>query len=285
MSSRIRRHSPSRGSCPPTASTGSGCRHGVRRRSPRTAANRCGRWDSTSEQSAPRSGARRLRGDIAKRVAEAGHPIRVPASAFVLRWADGVVEITAPEATATVVIVKEWNPTFQGEPLTIIAAADGSALGNPGPAGWAWYIDDGCWHAGGWKNATNNRGELMAVLDLLRSTADSGEDLKVFCDSQYVINALTKWMPGWKRRGWKKADGKDVLNKDLLELLDVALRGREVEFEWVKGHSNHAMNEAADERARAAATAFQKGTSVPEGPGYVPAGAAESVTELTGASA
>src|SRR5699024_8210731 len=140
-------------------------------------------------------------------------------------------------------------------------------------------------HAGGWKNATNNRGELMAVLDLLRSTADSGEDLKVFCDSQYVINALTKWMPGWKRRGWKKADGKDVLNKDLLELLDVALRGREVEFEWVKGHSYHAMNEAADERARAAATAFQKGTSVPEGPGYVPAGAAESVTELTGASA
>ncbi len=172
--------------------------------------------------------------------------------------------------------VKEWNPTFQGEPLTIIAAADGSALGNPGPAGWAWYIDEGCWHAGGWKNATNNRGELMAVLDLLRSTADSGEDLKVFCDSQYVINALTKWMPGWKRKGWKKADGKEVLNRDLLELLDSALTGREVEFEWVKGHSNHAMNEAADERARAAATAYQKGTEVPEGPGYVPAGAPTS---------
>lgn len=162
--------------------------------------------------------------------------------------------------------------------MTIIAAADGSALGNPGPAGWAWYVDDGCWHAGGWKNATNNRGELMAVLDLLNSTADAGEDLKVFCDSKYVINALTKWMPGWKRKGWKKADGKDVLNKDLLELLDVALRGREVEFEWVKGHSNHVMNEAADDRARAAATAYQKNTEVPEGPGYVPAGTSESVT-------
>ena len=156
--------------------------------------------------------------------------------------------------------------------MTIIAAADGSALGNPGPAGWAWYIDDGCWRAGGWKNATNNRGELMAVLDLLDSTADADEDLKIFCDSQYVINALTKWMPGWKRKGWKKADGKEVLNRDLLELLDSALKGREVEFEWVKGHNNHAMNEAADDRARAAATAYQKGTKVPEGPGYVPAG-------------
>lgn len=161
--------------------------------------------------------------------------------------------------------------------MTIIAAADGSALGNPGPAGWAWYIDDESWRAGGWKNATNNRGELMAVLDLLDATADTGEDLKVFCDSQYVINALTKWMPGWKRKGWKKADGREVLNRDLLESLDAALTGREVVFEWVKGHSNHAMNEAADDRARAAATAFQKGTPVPEGPGYVPAGTPVSV--------
>lgn len=156
--------------------------------------------------------------------------------------------------------------------MTIIAAADGSALGNPGPAGWAWYIDDTSWHAGGWKNATNNRGELMAVLDLLQSTADSDDELKIYCDSQYVINALTKWMPGWKRKGWKKADGKEVLNKDLLASLDEELSGRTVEFEWVKGHNHHELNEAADVRARAAATAFQKGTPVPEGPGYVPAG-------------
>jgi ribonuclease HI len=163
--------------------------------------------------------------------------------------------------------------------LTIIAAADGSALGNPGPAGWAWYIDDTSWHAGGWKNATNNRGELMAVLDLLWSTADSDEGLKIYCDSQYVINALTKWMPGWKRKGWKKADGKEVLNKDLLASLDEALSGRTVEFEWVKGHNNHELNEAADDRARAAATAFQKGTAVPEGPGFVPAGTSAAPAE------
>ena len=163
--------------------------------------------------------------------------------------------------------------------MTIIAAADGSALGNPGPAGWAWYIDDTSWHAGGWKNATNNRGELMAVLDLLWSTADSDEGLKIYCDSQYVINALTKWMPGWKRKGWKKADGKEVLNKDLLASLDEALSGRTVEFEWVKGHNNHELNEAADDRARAAATAFQKGTAVPEGPGFVPAWTSAAAAE------
>ena len=82
----------------------------------------------------------------------------------------------------------------------IIAAADGSSLSNPGPAGWAWFIDGDRWAAGGWKHGTNNMGELMAVLDLLDATADAGDDLLVYCDSQYVINALTKWLPTWKRR-------------------------------------------------------------------------------------
>mgnify|MGYP000927065015 CR=1 FL=1 len=139
--------------------------------------------------------------------------------------------------------------------MTIIAAADGSALGNPGPAGWAWYVDDGCWAAGGWPESTNNRGELTAVLELLRATAHTGEDLLVQADSQYVINSLTKWMKGWKRRGWRKADGKPVLNDDLMKALDAALAGRAVRFEWVRGHVGHPLNEAADSRARAAATA------------------------------
>ena len=150
----------------------------------------------------------------------------------------------------------------------IIAAADGSSLSNPGPAGWAWYVSDDIWAAGGWPHGTNNMGELMAVLDLLQSTAHVDEPIRILCDSQYVINSLTKWMPGWKRRGWKKGDGKPVLNVDLMKELDAALQDREVEFEWVKGHSGHAMNDAADVRARAAATAFQQGTAVDEGPGF-----------------
>lgn len=152
--------------------------------------------------------------------------------------------------------------------MTITAAADGSALGNPGPAGWAWYIDEDRWRAGGWPRATNNQGELMAVLDLLRETSDrADEPLVVLCDSQYVINSLTQWMPGWKRRGWRKADGKPVLNRDLLQLLDEALQGRRVSFEWVRGHAGHPLNEAADLRARAAATAFQRGADPDAGPG------------------
>ncbi|WP_211879474.1 ribonuclease HI family protein [Pseudarthrobacter albicanus] len=156
--------------------------------------------------------------------------------------------------------------------MTITAAADGSALGNPGPAGWAWYVNDDCWRAGGWPHGTNNQGELMAVLDLFRSTAHlPGEKLHILCDSQYVINSVTKWMPGWKRKGWRKSDGKPVMNVDLLKDIDQALAGRMYTFEWVRGHAGHDLNEAADERARAAATAYQQGVAVRQGPGFGPA--------------
>ncbi len=150
----------------------------------------------------------------------------------------------------------------------IIAAADGSALGNPGPAGWAWYVDDDCWASGGWARGTNNMGELMAVLDLLQQTAHVDDELHVYCDSTYVINTITKWMAGWKRKGWKKGDGKPVMNLELIQALDAAMQGRRVRFEWVKGHSGHVLNEAADKRANAAAAAYQAGRVADPGPGF-----------------
>jgi ribonuclease HI len=156
--------------------------------------------------------------------------------------------------------------------MTIIAAADGSALGNPGPAGWAWYVNDSCWAAGGWPHATNNQGELKAVLELFTATAHLDDDLLVLCDSQYVINSVTKWMPGWKKKGWRKGDGKPVMNLELLSEIDEALVGRRYKFEWVKGHANHPLNEAADARARAVAEAFQRRAPIPSGPGWVRAG-------------
>lgn len=162
----------------------------------------------------------------------------------------------------------------------IIAAADGSALGNPGPAGWAWYIDDDHWASGGWAHGTNNMGELKAVLDLFEATASRPEaKLRVYCDSQYVINSLTKWMPGWKKKGWKKSDGKPVLNRDLLEVLDQALTGRDYEFIWVKGHAGHELNEKADSLANGAARAYQEGREPAHGPGFGASGepAAEPV--------
>ena len=165
----------------------------------------------------------------------------------------------------------------------IIAAADGSSLSNPGPSGWAWYIDDQRWARGGWAHGTNNMGELMAVLDLLRQSAGTPEPLHILCDSQYVINSLTVWMPGWKRRGWKKADGKPVLNAELMRQLDAELRGREVSFEWVKGHAGHPLNEAADSLARGAAQAYATGTTPSPGPGLgTPAPTATPVLPETG---
>ncbi len=156
--------------------------------------------------------------------------------------------------------------------MTIRAAADGSALGNPGPAGWAWYVDDSCWAAGGWKHATNNQAELTAVLQFFRATAHLDDDLLILCDSQYVINCVTKWMPGWKKKGWRKADGKPVMNVELLQEIDAELPGRRYRFEWVKGHANHPLNEAADTRARAVSEAYQRGVTIPAGPGFVRSG-------------
>jgi len=172
--------------------------------------------------------------------------------------------------------------------MTITAAADGSALGNPGPAGWAWYVDDFSWSAGGWKHATNNQGELKAVLELFRATKHINDDLLVLCDSQYVINCITKWMRGWKAKGWRKADGKPVMNVDLLKEIDAELVGRRYRFEWVKGHANHPLNEAADVRARGASESYQRGVPVRNGPGYTaggPAAAVRAVSVVTDASA
>ncbi|RYZ26531.1 MAG: DUF4440 domain-containing protein, partial [Propionibacteriaceae bacterium] len=164
--------------------------------------------------------------------------------------------------------------------MTIVAAADGSALGNPGPAGWAWYVDDDRWASGGWPRGTNNMGELMAVLDLLRQTAHVDDDLLVYCDSTYVINVVTKWMAGWKRKGWRKGDGKPVMNVDLIQAIDVAIKGRRVQFEWVKGHAGHPLNEAADVRAVAASTAFQARRPHDPGPGWPGAAATAPVESV-----
>ena len=172
--------------------------------------------------------------------------------------------------------------------MTITAAADGSALGNPGPNGWAWYIDDANWAAGGSPHGTNNQGELQAVLELLRATAGTDESLLILCDSKYVIDSITKWMPGWKRRGWRKADGAPVLNRDLMESLDEAMRGRAVTFEWVKGHAGHDLNEAADQRANAAAKAYQQKIEPRRGPGFTmgaDAGAAVAASAPVAAAA
>ena len=152
--------------------------------------------------------------------------------------------------------------------MTITAAADGSSLGNPGPAGWAWYVDEDTWDAGGWPQGTNNIGELTAILRLLEATAETGEELHILADSQYAINVVSKWRLGWKKRGWTKADKKPIKNLELIQEIDRAMEGRRVTFEWVKGHAGHRMNERADDLARGCAEAYQAGRTPEPGPGF-----------------
>ena len=162
--------------------------------------------------------------------------------------------------------------------MTITAAADGSSLGNPGPAGWAWYVDEDTWDAGGWPQGTNNLGELTAILRLLQATAETGEELHILADSQYAINVVSKWRLGWKKRGWTKADKKPIKNLELIQEIDRAMEGRRVTFEWVKGHAGHRMNERADDLARACAEAYQAGRTPEPGPGFGGGGARVSTS-------
>ena len=163
--------------------------------------------------------------------------------------------------------------------MTITAAVDGSSLGNPGPAGWAWVVSEDCWDAGGWPSGTNNLGELNAVLELLKATAQAGladEELHILADSQYAINVISKWSPGWKKRGWVKADKKPIKNLELIQEIDRAMQGRIVTFEWVKGHAGHPLNERADDAARSCAEAYRDCRDIPTGPGFVSTESAES---------
>ena len=162
--------------------------------------------------------------------------------------------------------------------MTITAAADGSSLGNPGPAGWAWYVDEDTWDAGGWPKGTNNLGELTAILRLLQATAETGDELHILADSQYAINVVSKWRLGWKKRGWTKADKKPIKNLELIQEIDRAMEGRRVTFEWVKGHAGHRMNERADDLARACAEAYQAGRTPEPGPGFGGGGARVSTS-------
>ena len=163
--------------------------------------------------------------------------------------------------------------------MTITAAADGSSLGNPGPAGWAWYVDEDTWDAGGWPQGTNNLGELTAILRLLEATAETGEELHILADSQYAINVVSKWRLGWKKRGWTKADKKPIKNLELIQEIDRAMEGRRVTFEWVKGHAGHRMNERADDLARACAEAYQAGRTPEPGPGFGGCGSRDGATD------
>jgi ribonuclease HI len=138
---------------------------------------------------------------------------------------------------------------------------DGACSGNPGPGGWGAILTFGDHEKelkGGEPHTTNNRMELMAAIASL-------EALKRPCvvdlhtDSQYLRNGIMSWINNWKRNGWRTADKSPVKNVDLWKRLDEALGHHKVQWYWVKGHAGHAMNERADELARAGLVAARAG--------------------------
>lgn len=140
--------------------------------------------------------------------------------------------------------------------LTLVhIATDGACKGNPGPGGWGVVIRAGDKEkelSGGEKLTTNNRMELTAAIKAL-------EALKRPCrvvlstDSRYVMDGLTKWLPGWLRNGWKTAAKQPVKNADLWQELVAAAAPHRIRWEWVKGHAGHPENERADKLASDAA--------------------------------
>ncbi|WP_193198986.1 ribonuclease HI [Nostoc sp. MG11] len=132
---------------------------------------------------------------------------------------------------------------------------DGACTGNPGPGGWGVvvYFSDGSIHEMGdaSPHTTNNKMEMQAAIAALKFLETSGqtEPVTLYTDSEYLINCLNKWITGWKKKGWKKSDGKPVQNQDLLETLD-ELNSRLVKWQHVRGHSGNIGNERCDVIAR-----------------------------------
>lgn len=126
---------------------------------------------------------------------------------------------------------------------------DGACKGNPGKGGWGVllrYKGVEKQLYGGEAMTTNNRMELMAVIQGLSALTRPACDVHVFSDSRYVLSGITEWMPNWKKKGWKTAAKKPVVNEDLWRQLDALAQQHNIRWEWVKGHSGHVENELAD---------------------------------------
>lgn len=136
---------------------------------------------------------------------------------------------------------------------TIDLFTDGACRGNPGPGGWGVLMrwrDHEKELKGGERDTTNNRMEMMAAIKGLESVKRPAR-IRIYTDSTYVRDGITKWIHGWKKRGWKTADKKPVKNIDLWQRLEAALEPHQVDWHWVKGHDGHPENERADALARA----------------------------------
>ncbi len=145
----------------------------------------------------------------------------------------------------------------------VVAYTDGGCRGNPGPGGWGFMVynpnnGQALERCGGEKETTNNRMEIMAAIMALRSLKKDGTRVLLYSDSQYVIKAVSEWMPGWKARGWKRKEG-ELKNVDLLKELDALNARFKVTWQWVKGHAGNRGNEHVDALTNRAMDSVQAG--------------------------
>jgi ribonuclease HI len=138
--------------------------------------------------------------------------------------------------------------------LPIIVFTDGAAKGNPGPGGWGAIVvtpDRRVTELGGGSpHTTNNRMELSGAIAALQHVVNQPGRVTIYTDSTYLIQGITQWVWGWRRRGWKTAQGGDVLNRELWEQLSSLISARargDVDWHWVRGHIGTPGNERADQ--------------------------------------
>ncbi|ORE97435.1 ribonuclease HI [Aurantimonas sp. 22II-16-19i] len=137
---------------------------------------------------------------------------------------------------------------------------DGACSGNPGPGGWGAilrYRGQEKELKGGEPDTTNNRMELLAAISALKAL-NRACAVDLYSDSNYLRDGITKWIFGWKKKGWRTADGKPVKNVELWQQLEAEKGRHDVTFHWVRGHAGHAENERADELARAGMEPFKR---------------------------
>jgi len=136
----------------------------------------------------------------------------------------------------------------------VLIYTDGACRGNPGPGGWAALLVAGGQRkeiSGAEAATTNNRMELRAAIEGLRALKRRCA-VRLYTDSKYVLEGITKWLPQWKARGWRTAAREPVKNQDLWEKLDAAAAAQDIQWHWVKGHSGHDGNEYVDALANRA---------------------------------
>lgn len=159
--------------------------------------------------------------------------------------------------------------------MELVVATDGACHQNPnGIAAWAWYIDKSNWKVGSFEQASNNVAELAGIIEASKALIEYDGNIRILSDSQYAIKSLRVWSKKWEQYGWKKLypnkEGNyEIANLDLIKEGYYLLKNKDnIKLDWVKGHSGHFLNDAADSLATGTVQRILANKNFNSGPGY-----------------